>query len=136
MPVSAYSVFSHDTSPDLLTMIVYGAMVFALMAVLLFLTAWLGEKTQGGIKLSLYESGIPPTGSARFPYPAPFYLVAIFFLIFDVEAAYIFSWAIAFERLGFRGWLQISFFILILLVSLLYLWRKRGLEWGAGRLRP
>jgi NADH-quinone oxidoreductase subunit A len=47
-----------------------------------------------------------------------------------VEAAYIFSWAIAFDRLGWSGWLQISFFIIVLLISLFYIWKKGGLEWG------
>ena len=100
------------------------------MAVFLFLSSWLGEKKKEPEKLRPYESGIIPTGSARFRYPVPFYLVATFFLIFDVEAAYIFSWAIAFDLLGWSGWLQISFFVLILLVSLFYIWKKGGLEWG------
>ena len=56
--------------------------------------------------------------------------MAAFFLIFDVEAVYIFSWAIAAELLGWAGWLQISFFIIVLLISLFYLWKKGGLEWG------
>jgi hypothetical protein len=59
-----------------------------------------------------------------------FYLLATFFLIFDVEALYILSWAVAAEPLGWEGWMQISFFIFVLLVSLFYLWKKGGLEWG------
>ncbi len=125
---SEYVAFSAD-QPDLLTMALYFLMVFGLMAVLLFLTSRLGEKKPTDIKLSAYESGMIPTGTARFTYPAPFYLIAIFFLIFDVEAAYIFSWAIAFDRLGWQGWLRITFFIFILLASLLYLRQKGGLEW-------
>jgi NADH-quinone oxidoreductase subunit A len=70
-----------------------------------------------------------PTSGARFRFPVPFYLVAVFFLIFDVETALIFSWAVAMEDLSWRGWLQISFFIIILLVSLIYLWKKGGLDW-------
>lgn len=134
MSSSAYNAFLPG-QPSLLTMLLFCLMVVTLMAVLLFLTSWLGETKKGVVKLAPYESGISPTGSARFTYPAPFYLVAIFFLIFDVEAAYIFSWAIAFDRLGLRGWLRITFFILILLASLLYLWRKQGLEWGPARPR-
>jgi NADH-quinone oxidoreductase subunit A len=114
---------------------VYGLIILALIAVLLFLTVWLGEKKPTLTKLEPYECGIAPTGNARFPYPAPFYLVAIFFLVFDVEGAFIFSWAIAFDRLGWLGWLQISFFISILLISLVYLWRKGGLDWGQANHR-
>ena len=115
--------------PGVLPLVVYSLLVFVLMALFLFLSSWVGEKKKGPEKLRPYESGIIPTGSARFRYPVPFYLIATFFLIFDVEAAYIFSWAIAFERLGWSGWLQISFFIVILLISLFYIWKKGGLEW-------
>jgi NADH-quinone oxidoreductase subunit A len=105
-------------------------MVVGLVAVLLFFASWLGQKKENPEKLRPYESGIIPTGSARLRYPVPFFLVAIFFLIFDVEAAYIFSWAVSYYRLGWAGWLQISFFIFILLLGLAYIWRKGGLEWG------
>ena len=115
--------------------------VFALMGLILivaflFFAGWLGEKKPNPEKSRPYECGILPTGTARFPYPVAFYLIAAFFLIFDVEAAYIFSWAIAFESLGWSGWLQISFFIVILLISLFYLWKKGGLEWGPTRKKP
>lgn len=108
----------------------YTFMVLVLMGVILFLTAWLGEKKATPEKLRPYECGIIPTGPARLRYPVPFYLVATFFLIFDVEAAFIFTWGIAFRPLGWAGWLQISFFIMVLLVSLFYLWKKGGLDWG------
>ena len=115
--------------PEFGDMAVYVLLILVLILVLLFLTRWLGERRPTETKETPYECGVVPTGSARFPYPAPFYLVAIFFLVFDVEGAFIFSWAIAFDRLGWLGWLQICFFIFILLVSLLYLWKKGGLEW-------
>ncbi|UCE84461.1 MAG: NADH-quinone oxidoreductase subunit A [Deltaproteobacteria bacterium] len=105
-------------------------MVLGLVALLLFFASWLGERKSNPEKLRPYESGIIPTGSARLRYPVPFFLVAIFFLIFDVEAAYIFSYAISYYALGWAGWLQISFFIFVLLLGLIYVWRKGGLEWG------
>lgn len=116
--------------PGIFSLVIYGAMVLGLVAVLLFLASWLGEKKINPEKLRPYESGIIPTGSARLRFPVPFYLVAIFFLIFDVETAYIFSWAVSYYRLGWLGWLQISFFIFVLLLGLLYIWKKGGLEWG------
>jgi NADH-quinone oxidoreductase subunit A len=121
--------------PGVFSLVVFGLMVVALIAVLLFVASWLGEKTSNSEKSRPYESGIIPTGSARLRYPVPFYLVAIFFLLFDVEGAYIFSWAIAWEKLGWAGWLQISFFILVLLVGLAYIWKKGGLEWGPTRTK-
>jgi NADH-quinone oxidoreductase subunit A len=115
--------------PGVLSLVLYAAMVFALIGILLFLTRWLGEQKPTPEKQRPYECGIIPTGTAQFPYPVPFYMVAIFFLIFDVEAAFIFAWAIALRELGWYGWLQISLFIVILLVSLLYVWKKGGLDW-------
>ena len=116
--------------PGFLSLIIYALLVFILVAALLFLSSWLGEKKRQPEKPIPFECGILPTGSARFRYPVPFYLVAVFFLIFDVEAVYIFSWAVAAEPLGWPGWLRISFFIVILLISLFYIWEKGGLEWG------
>ena len=116
--------------PGLLSFIIYTLLVFLLMTIFLILSGWLGEKKKNPEKSRPYECGIIPTGTTRFPYPVAFYLVATFFLIFDVEAAYIFSWSIAFDRLGWKGWLQISFFIFILLIGLFYIWKKGGLEWG------
>lgn len=116
--------------PGVFSLLVYGALVLVLIAVLLFLSAWLGEKKSGVEKARAYESGVIPTGTARLRYPVPFFLVAIFFLIFDVEGAFIFAWAIAWEDLGWAGWLQITFFIAVLILGLVYIWRKGGLEWG------
>ena len=116
--------------PGFLSFALYVAIVAGLLAVLLFLTGWLGEKRPDPEKARPYECGVIPTGWAGFRYPVPFYLVAVFFLIFDVEAAFIFPWAVAMEDLSWRGWLQISFFIIVLLLSLFYIWKKGGLDWS------
>ena len=116
--------------PGIFSLVIYTALVLTLTAVMLFISSWLGEKKINPEKLRPYESGIIPTGTARLRSPVPFYLVAIFFLIFDVEGAYIFAWAIAWDKLGWPGWIQISFFIIILLLGLVYIWRKGGLTWG------
>lgn len=116
--------------PGILALGLFGLMSLVLVIALLLIAGWLGEKRPSPEKGRPYECGIIPTGTAQFHYPIAFYLIAGFFLIFDVEAAYIFSWAIAFDRLGWSGWLQISFFIIILLLSLFYVWKKGGLEWG------
>ena len=128
-PMPSAGIFT-PWEPGFLSLIIYALLVFILVTVLLFLSGWLGEKKREPEKLNPFESGILPTGAARFRYPVPFYLIAAFFLIFDVEAVYILSWAIAAEPLGWSGWLQISFFIIILLISLFYIWKKGGLEWG------
>ena len=115
--------------PGLLSFALYSVIVLAVLGLLLVLTRWLGEQKPNLEKDRPYECGVIPTGGARFRFPVPFYLVAVFFLIFDVETALIFSWAVAMEDLSWRGWLQISFFIIILLISLIYLWKKGGLDW-------
>jgi NADH-quinone oxidoreductase subunit A len=104
-------------------------MVLGLLGLVLLATRWLGEQKIDPEKARPYECGVIPTGGARFRYPVPFYLVAVFFLIFDVEAAFIFTWAVAMADLSWRGWWQITFFMVVLLVSLFYLWKKGGLDW-------
>jgi NADH-quinone oxidoreductase subunit A len=122
-------------APGLFSLALYSAIVVGLLALLLILTRWLGEQKPDPEKARPYECGVIPTGWAHFRYPVPFYLVAVFFLIFDVETALIFSWAVAIEDLSWLGWLQISFFIVILLVSLVYLWKKGGLDWQPQSIR-
>jgi NADH-quinone oxidoreductase subunit A len=128
-PYGNYGIWS-PWEPGFLSLIIYAFMVLALVAMILFISAWVGKKKPDLEKLKPWECGITPTGSARTRYPIPFYLVAAFFLIFDVEAVYILSWAIAVDPLGWGGWLEITFFIVILLISLFYVWEKGGLEWG------
>lgn len=127
-PVSSAGALS-PWEPGIFALTVYGVLVLALIAAMLFLASWVGERKPGREKSRAYECGVIPTGTARLRYPVPFYLVAIFFLIFDVEGAYIFSWAVACEELGWTGWMQMSFFIIVLLIGLLYIWRKGGLDW-------
>ncbi len=119
--------------PWLIPLALYGAIVLGLMALLLALCRFLGEKKPSSEKLRPYECGIVPTGSARLAYPLPFYLVAILFLIFDVEAIYVLSWAVVARRLGRPGWVVMFLFLGILLLGLGYVWRKGGLDWGVSR---
>ncbi len=124
-PVGALSPWE----PSVFALTVYGVLVVAVIASQLFIASWLGERKPSREKSRPYECGVIPTGSARFRYPVPFYLIAIFFLIFDVEGAYILSWAVTYKDLGWAGWAQMSFFILVLLLGLLYIWKRGGLDW-------
>jgi NADH-quinone oxidoreductase subunit A len=131
-PVTLSGAFS-PWKAGMFSLALYTGAVIVLIGVLLFITAWLGEKKESVEKQRPYECGIIPTGSAWFRYPVPFYLVAVFFLIFDLEAVFIFAWAVAFYELGWIGWLRITFFIVVLLLSLFYIWKKGGLDWRIGR---
>jgi NADH-quinone oxidoreductase subunit A len=119
--------------PGILSLSAYTFILLVMMGGILFLSRRLGEKKETSEKKRPYECGIIPTGTAWFRYPIPFYLVALFFLIFDVEAAFIFAWAVAFDELGWSGYLRITFFIVVLLFSLLYVWRKGALDWRVHR---
>jgi len=100
---------------------------------MLMVSSIIGERRYSKEKMRPYESGVIPTGTARLRYPVPFYLVAIFFLLFDIEGAFIFSWAVSFRELGWQGWLEILFFIVMQMLGLVYVWKKGGLEWGPTR---
>ena len=76
-----------------------------------------------------YESGIPPLGDARERFSIKFYLVAVMFILFDIEAVFLYPWAVAFRHLGLYGLVEMILFIVILLVGYLYLLKKRALEW-------
>jgi len=114
----------------LLSLGLYAAIAVLLVGLLLFLAGYLGNKTHSAAKGEPYESGVVPTGEARLAEPVPFYLVAIFFIVFDVEMIFVVSWAVAYDRLGWGGFAQVAFFILILFLGLLHLWKTGGLDWG------
>lgn len=127
-PISHYGWLS-PWEPGLLALFLYGLMIGGLILLLLVLASWLGQRKDSPEKKRPYECGIIPTAASQLSHPVPFYLVAVFFLIFDVEAAFIFAWAVAFTDLGWTGWFQIGFFIVLLLVGLFYVWKKQGLHW-------
>jgi NADH-quinone oxidoreductase subunit A len=79
-----------------------------------------------------YESGIIITGSARVRYYARFYMVAMIFVVFDLESVFLFSWSVAARELGWPGYFAILFFSAVLLVTLAYLWHAGGLDFGPG----
>lgn len=116
-------------------LLIYTVIAVSLIGVLLLAAWWLGAKRISERKGTPYESGVQPSGSARLAWPVPFYLVAIFFIIFDVEAAFIFAWAVGWEQLGMAGLVQITVFIVILAAGLVWLWIKGGLDWGPSASR-
>lgn len=131
-PASAFVPLSAPFSPwepGALALVVYFAIVLGLLAVILFLSGFLVRRRPTLEKQRPYECGILPTGDARFRYPVPFFLMAVFFLIFDVETAYIISYAVAWPQLGLAGYLRMAAFIIILGLGLAYAWAKGGLDW-------
>jgi len=93
------------------------------------LSAILGTRKPTTEKLSPYECGIDPVGSARERFSVKFYLIAMLFVIFDVEVVFLYPWAVAFKSLKLFGFIEMLIFIGILLVCYLYVWKRGGLEW-------
>jgi NADH-quinone oxidoreductase subunit A len=108
----------------------YSVIAVSLILLLMFLAWFLGQRTTSAEKNAPYESAVDPIGDARLSGPVPFYLVAIFFIVFDLEAVFIVSWAVAYDLLGWSGFWQISFFIVNLFLGLVYLWKMGALDWG------
>lgn len=113
----------------------YFLVVMVLASAILGLSYVLGEHHNESATGDPYESGIVPTDTARRRQSPRFYLIAVFFVIFDLESAFIFAWSIAFRDLGWAGFLEVSFFIFALLVGLFYLWRTGGLDWRSSAHR-
>ncbi len=111
----------------------YLLVVLILVAGMLLLSYLLGERHHDLATGTPYESGILPTGSAQIRLSAKFYLVAMFFVVFDLEAAFIYAWAVAARELGWIGYGEIALFIGILLAALVYLARLGALDWGSAR---
>ena len=92
--------------------------------------ALLGGRAYGRAKNRPFESGIESVGNARLRFSAKFYLVAMFFVIFDVEALYLFAWSVSVRESGWVGFVEATIFITLLLVGLIYLWRIGALDWA------
>jgi NADH-quinone oxidoreductase subunit A len=114
---------------DLWPLAVYSVIVGMLVVAMLGVSYVLGQRHQDRATGSPYESGILSEGSARVRFPAKFYLVAMFFVIFDLEAVFIFAWAVAVRETGWAGYAEILLFIMVLLATLAYLWRVGALDW-------
>ncbi|MGE5724688.1 MAG: NADH-quinone oxidoreductase subunit A [Acidobacteriota bacterium] len=110
------------------------ALLFVIGAILLI--SWvLGPRHREPATGSPYEGGILSEGSARVRLSARFYLVAMFFVVFDLEAVFIYSWAVAAQELGWAGYWEVVIFIGVLAVALIYLWKLGALDWNPAALR-
>ena len=89
----------------------------------------LGSRRPTAIKASPYESGITPLGSTRERFSVNFYLVAMLFIVLDIETLFLIPWAAIFRELGFAGLLEVTVFLAMLGVGLIYAWRRGALEW-------
>ena len=111
--------------PTLLFLIVASGIGVALLVV----GNLLGPKRPSAEKLSPYECGFAPFEDARMQFDVRYYLVAILFIVFDLEIAFIFPWALVFRELGVFGLVEMGVFLSLLVIGFVYVWKKGALEW-------
>lgn len=111
-------------------LLLFAASAVGLIVLMLALSSVLGGRHSSRLGDQPYESGIKPTGSARMRFSAKFYLVAIIFVLFDLEVVFIFAWAIAAPALGWPGYFAFLFFLGVLTLGLIYEWRIGALDWA------
>jgi len=116
--------------PAIWPALVFVAGVLAVVAGQIGVSYFLGERHHERATDEVYESGLPVTGSSRIRFPAHFYLIAMFFVIFDLEAAFLLAWAVAVPELGWAGYAEVVVFVAVLIVAWAYLLRVGALDWG------
>lgn len=112
------------------SLLVYVIAVLGVCTLMLVLSHLLGGRDWGRAKHEPFESGVVGAGDTRIRLSAKFYLVAMFFVIFDVEAVFLYAWAISVREAGWAGFIEAFIFIFVLTASLVYLWRIGALEWA------
>jgi NADH-quinone oxidoreductase subunit A len=112
-----------------LSLVILFVLVIIIPVALVGIASVTGPSRPTGGKHTVFESGVDPVGDARKRFSVKFFLVALLFLIFDVETVFVIPWAVLFRQLGWFGFVEMAVFIGILLLGLFYVWRKGALEW-------
>ena len=110
--------------------LVQGIIAIGLAAVLITLSYLLGKKVRNVVKDTPYESGITPTGDARQRFSVKFYLVAMLFILFDIEAIFLYPWAVVYRELKIFGFIEMLVFVVLILSGFFYIWKKGALDWS------
>jgi NADH-quinone oxidoreductase subunit A len=119
-----------ENSFPLWPLLLYSAIVLSLVGAMLGLSYVLGQRHRERATDEPYEGGILSAGGARMRFSSQFYMIAMLFVIFDVETIFIMAWAIAFEELGWYGYVGVVIFVILLIVVLIYEWRNGALDFG------
>jgi NADH-quinone oxidoreductase subunit A len=119
----------HGTLEDYFNILVFMGIAFGLSILLILLSFWRGPRKPNAEKLSPYECGFEPFSDARLKFDVRFYLIGILFIIFDLEIAFLFPWAICLKDIGLYGYFSMMIFLTLLTVGFIYEWRKGALEW-------
>lgn len=114
---------------DYLPILIHLSVVAFVAAALIGLSAWVGVKRPTREKLSPYECGIDPVGNARERFSVSFYLVGMLFILFDVEAVFLYPWAVVYQSLRWPGFVEMLIYIAVLAAGYVYIWKKGALDW-------
>ena len=106
------------------------SIVVVLALILMGLSRWVGVRRITREKIAPYECGISPVGNAREKFSISFYLVGMLFILFDVEVAFLFPWAVVYKSLKWFGFIEMFIFIAVLFAGYIYIWKKGALEWS------
>jgi NADH-quinone oxidoreductase subunit A len=114
--------------------VVQALIAMAVAAGLLSVSFILGKKVRNRVKDMPYESGIVPTGDARHRFSVKFYLVAMLFILFDVEAIFLYPWVVVYRELKWFAFVEMLIFVVLILSGFFYIWKKGALDWSASDL--
>jgi NADH-quinone oxidoreductase subunit A len=109
--------------------LVQGILAIVIAAALIVLSYLLGKRVRNAVKDTPYESGITPTGDARGRFSVKFYLVGMLFILFDIEAIFLYPWAVVYRELKMFGFIEMLVFVTLILSGFFYVWRKGALDW-------
>ena len=118
-----------------LPLLMHFGIATALASVIVILSQLVGQHKPNRAKMSPYECGVQPIGDARGRFSVKFYLVAMLFILFDVEAVFLYPWAVILRQLKMFGFWEMMVYIGIVLVGLFYVWKKGVLDWGLAAAR-
>ena len=110
--------------------LVQGLLAVVIAAALIIISYVFGKKVKNKIKDTPYESGITPTGDARGRFSVRFYLVAMLFILFDIEAIFLYPWAVVYRDLKWFGFVEMLVFVVLILSGFFYIWKKGALDWA------
>jgi NADH-quinone oxidoreductase subunit A len=121
------------TSADYLSryypIVLFGLIAVAFGAGTLLVSYYVQPREYDAEKLSPYECGSEPVSDARMPFPVRYYVIAMLFVIFDIEVIFLYPWAVVFSEIGFLGFVEMIIFIALFVLAFVYAWRKGALEW-------
>ena len=115
--------------PSYVPILILGGVVAGFAAFTLVVSHLLGRPRPNAAKSAVYECGVPPVMTARERFPIKFYLVCMIFILFDVDAAFLYPWALIFRDLGLFGFVEMMVFVLLLGCGFVYAWRQGALDW-------